>query len=150
MDHREHHPPHSSSEKPVSDTPLADRYEDDFDMHLPEPGEERQGSRPGDRRYVIVRSTHPLLRRVRRGVLQATEEAEVPDERLARTSYWLKRLLIGVPLASERAEHERLSKFKALAVLSSDAISSVAFATEAILINLVAASLSSSSRYWAS
>src|SRR5207245_9419830 len=32
----------------------------------------------------------------------------------------------------------RLTKFKSLAVLSSDAISSVAYATEAILINLVA------------
>jgi amino acid transporter len=47
--------------------------------------------------------------------------------------------LIGVPIPTASAEHERLTKFKALAVLSSDAISSVAFATEAILINLVAA-----------
>src|SRR5690348_18335687 len=38
-----------------------------------------------------------------------------------------------------QANRERLTKFKALAVLSSDAISSVAYATEAILISLVAA-----------
>jgi amino acid transporter len=44
-----------------------------------------------------------------------------------------KRLLVGRPLASERLEHEKLSKTTALAVLSSDAISSVAYATEQIL-----------------
>lgn len=45
----------------------------------------------------------------------------------------LKRVLVGRPLASERLEHERLTKTTALAVLSSDAISSVAYATEQIL-----------------
>ena len=44
-----------------------------------------------------------------------------------------KRLLVGRPLASERLEAERLDKKTALAVLSSDAISSVAYATEQIL-----------------
>src|SRR5262249_37086920 len=58
---------------------------------------------------------------------------------LAHSMYWFKRALIGIPIATMHAEGERLSKFKALAILSSDAISSVAFATEAILINLVAA-----------
>ena len=45
----------------------------------------------------------------------------------------LKRLIFGRPLPSERLEHERLSKKTALAVLSSDAISSVAYATDQIL-----------------
>jgi amino acid transporter len=45
----------------------------------------------------------------------------------------IKRLLFGRPLASERIEHERLDKKTALAVLSSDAISSVAYATDQIL-----------------
>ncbi|MBI3566809.1 MAG: APC family permease [Gemmatimonadetes bacterium] len=44
-----------------------------------------------------------------------------------------KRVLIGRPLSSERLEHERLSKKTGLAVLSSDAISSVAYATDQIL-----------------
>jgi len=44
-----------------------------------------------------------------------------------------KRLLFGRPLASERMEEERLPKITALAVLSSDAISSVAYATDQIL-----------------
>src|SRR5512146_741428 len=49
----------------------------------------------------------------------------------------LKRVLFGRPLASHRLEHERLNKKTALAVLSSDAISSVAYATEQTLIVLV-------------
>lgn len=48
----------------------------------------------------------------------------------------LKRVLFGRPLASDRLEHERLNKKTALAVLSSDAISSVAYATEQTLIVL--------------
>ena len=45
----------------------------------------------------------------------------------------LKHIVFGRPLASERLEHERLNKKTALAVLSSDAISSVAYATDQIL-----------------
>ncbi|MGH7616590.1 MAG: APC family permease [Gemmatimonadaceae bacterium] len=48
-----------------------------------------------------------------------------------------KRVLFGRPLASDRLEHERLNKKTALAVLSSDAISSVAYATEQTLLVLV-------------
>src|SRR2546429_6619754 len=47
-----------------------------------------------------------------------------------------KHFLFGRPLPSERLEHERLNKKTALAVLSSDAISSVAYATDQILIVL--------------
>ena len=49
-----------------------------------------------------------------------------------------KRWLLGDPLSSEMAAHERIPKWKALAVLSSDALSSVAYATEEILIPLAA------------
>jgi amino acid transporter len=45
----------------------------------------------------------------------------------------LKHVIFGRPLPSERLEHERLNKKTALAVLSSDAISSVAYATDQIL-----------------
>jgi amino acid transporter len=51
----------------------------------------------------------------------------------------IKRLFVGQPLATEQLAHERLSKRIALAVFSSDALSSVAYATEAILIALLAA-----------
>ena len=44
-----------------------------------------------------------------------------------------KRLIVGRPLATERLETERLTKTTALAVLSSDAISSVAYATDEVL-----------------
>jgi amino acid transporter len=47
-----------------------------------------------------------------------------------------KRVLFGRPLPSDRLDHERLNKKTALAVLSSDAISSVAYATEQTLIVL--------------
>src|SRR5215207_6012791 len=51
----------------------------------------------------------------------------------------LKRLLVGNPLKTEQASHERLSKKTALAVFSSDALSSTAYATEEILLVLAAA-----------
>jgi amino acid transporter len=52
---------------------------------------------------------------------------------------FLKRWLLGDPLKSAQAGHERLSKTLALAVFSSNAISSVAYATEEILLVLVLA-----------
>jgi amino acid transporter len=51
----------------------------------------------------------------------------------------LKRLLVGLPLKTAEAIHERLSKRLALAVFSSDPLSSVAYATEEILLVLVLA-----------
>lgn len=45
----------------------------------------------------------------------------------------LKRLVIGQPLASHEAEHQRLPKIIALPVFASDALSSVAYATEELL-----------------
>jgi amino acid transporter len=45
----------------------------------------------------------------------------------------LKRLLVGQPIATEHQHHERLNRMTALAVFSSDALSSVAYATEAVL-----------------
>src|SRR2546428_686691 len=51
----------------------------------------------------------------------------------------LKRALIGPPLATTQLIHERISKLKGLAVFSSDALSSTAYATEEILIVLVMA-----------
>jgi amino acid transporter len=51
----------------------------------------------------------------------------------------LKRILIGPPISSSEEHHQRLIKFIALAVFASDAISSTAYATEEILLVLVAA-----------
>ncbi|HEX8843061.1 MAG TPA: APC family permease [Pyrinomonadaceae bacterium] len=51
----------------------------------------------------------------------------------------LKRLFVGRALRTEQAAHERLTKKTALAVFSSDALSSTAYATEEILLVLAAA-----------
>ncbi len=51
----------------------------------------------------------------------------------------LKRWFVGSPLPSVAERYQRLSKRLALAVFSSDALSSVAYATEEILLVLVAA-----------
>ena len=53
----------------------------------------------------------------------------------------LKRVLLGSPLPSSQASQERLTKVTGLAVLSSDALSSVAYATDAMLSVLVPAGL---------
>ena len=45
----------------------------------------------------------------------------------------VKRLIVGAPIPSHLAHHERFSKVTGLAVLSSDPLSSVAYATEEIL-----------------
>jgi hypothetical protein len=51
----------------------------------------------------------------------------------------LKRWIVGKPMPLAQARHERLSKTIALAVFSSDALSSLAYATEEILLVLVLA-----------
>src|SRR6476469_6888347 len=56
-------------------------------------------------------------------------------------AFSLKRFLVGKPIPSHLAHHERLSRVTGLAVLSSDALSSVAYATDFILATLLAAGL---------
>lgn len=51
----------------------------------------------------------------------------------------LRRVLVGPPLETRQLIHQRISKVKGLAVFSSDALSSTAYATEEILLVLVAA-----------
>jgi amino acid transporter len=97
--------------------------------------EVRKGRLIGDERVRYELQRNSAFRRIGRGMLEATKVTQEPRTRLER----IKRVLIGAPLANVQAEQERLPKFKALAVLSSDAISSVAYATEAILLSLVAA-----------
>jgi len=56
----------------------------------------------------------------------------------------VKRLLVGRALKTEQAAHERLTKKTALAVFSSDALSSTAYATEEILLVLAVAATATS------
>jgi len=54
-------------------------------------------------------------------------------------AFSLKRLLVGKPIPSHLAHHERLSRVTGLAVLASDALSSVAYATDFVLATLLVA-----------
>lgn len=58
----------------------------------------------------------------------------------------IKHFLIGDPLTLDKLEEEQIPKWKALAVLSSDALSSVAYATEEVLIALL--TLSAAAMAW--
>ena len=57
-----------------------------------------------------------------------------------------RRLLLGNPISSEHADHTLLSKIVALPVFASDAISSVAYATQQIILALGAAGLYAASQ----
>src|SRR6266700_4916037 len=139
MDQQDQDALERTTDRDASKEHLAISDEDDFDLILLGRREELQGGTPGNVRIRVTLPRHRPFHRIKEGVLEATEAAGVPEGSPAQTLFWLKRALIGVPIATLQAEGERLSKFKALAVLSSDAISSVAYATEAILLSLVAA-----------
>lgn len=95
--------------------------------------------RPGEKYVRVFRPQSEGFEQVAPGWLEATARASRADSRLAQAGLRLRTLLVGQPIASQRMVHERLTKIKALAVLSSDALSSVAYATEQILVYLVPA-----------
>jgi amino acid transporter len=97
-----------------------------------------KGSHPGDRYVRYGRNVGPFKRKSG-GVLAASLAADQPRGRWGRAFGRIKRTLIGLPISSEHSIHERLTNAKALAVLSSDALSSVAYATEEILRILIPA-----------
>src|SRR5215210_8099461 len=80
------------------------------------------GAKPGDVRVRLAR--HRGFRRLSPGRYEVRSDATTPKGGLPRLWFRLKRLLIGEPIATAAAGHERLTKAKALAVLSSDALSS--------------------------
>jgi len=97
-----------------------------------------RGNKPGDRRVRVERPHAPYFRYAGKNVLTAKAAASAPTTSMGRALEHVKRVLIGTPLANEQEADERLSKTKALAIFSSDAISSSAYATEEILLTLVA------------
>jgi len=101
-----------------------------------------QGRKPGDRRLRVERPHAALFRWAGPGHLTAKEAASAPATRTGRVIAQAKSLLLGRPLASEEEIGERLSKKKALAIFSSDAISSSAYATEEILRVLITSTCS--------
>jgi amino acid transporter len=91
--------------------------------------------RPGDLVVRIHRPKFEGFRRAGPGRLEARAELERP--RGPAGMLW--RLLVGEPIPSALEHQERLSKKKALAVFSSDALSSVAYSPQEMLTVLLAA-----------
>ncbi len=82
---------------------------------------------------------HRYFFEVKPGVLLPRPAATEPRSGTSRLWQRAKRLLIGDPIPTARESLERLTKIKALAVLSSDALSSVAYASEASMRVLIVA-----------
>jgi len=101
--------------------------------------EVRRGVKPGSRYVRITPSTQQPLKKMAPAYLQATSVLLRPRTLPGQLFTGMKRLLVGSPLASSQAIHERLDKVRALAIFSSDALSSSAYATEEILLVLVLA-----------
>jgi amino acid transporter len=88
---------------------------------------------------IITNQSQGGFRRRGRDVIEALPEATAPRGGLGRFFARIKAALVGTPLSTARLAHERLSNVKALAVFSSDAISSSAYAPGEILIILALA-----------
>lgn len=101
--------------------------------------EVRRGTKPGSRYVRITPSSQQPLKRMAPAYLQATAVLLRPRTLPGQIWSGLRRVLIGSPLATSQAIHERLDKVRALAIFSSDALSSSAYATEEILLVLVLA-----------
>jgi amino acid transporter len=92
-----------------------------------------QGRKAGDRRVRVDRPHAAYFRYTGPGQLVAREAASLPRTARGRILARLRAAVFGRPLSNEEEIEERLSKRKALAIFSSDAISSSAYATEEIL-----------------
>lgn len=95
------------------------------------------GRKPGDRRVRVDRPHAGFFRYTGPGQMVAREAASRPVTPVGRTLARVRHVLFGRPLASAEEIDERLDKKKALAIFSSDAISSSAYASEEILRVLV-------------
>ncbi len=87
------------------------------------------GQHQGNSYVRVPRQRRAAFRQLGSDVLQATAEGVGSRKGLGAAFKRLRTTLIGNPISNEQAIHERLTKVKALAVLSSDALSSVAYAT---------------------
>ncbi|HYK94850.1 MAG TPA: APC family permease [Candidatus Dormibacteraeota bacterium] len=98
-----------------------------------------RGRRIGDRRVRVARPHTTYFRYVAPGILSAKPAATAPTRPIDRLIAGTRHALFGRALASEQEIEERLPIWKALATFSSDNLSSVAYATEAIMFTLLAA-----------
>jgi amino acid transporter len=95
--------------------------------------EKRRGLRPGDAYVRIVRPFEDEFERSDEGHLIASERTVLSRTGWTAALRRIRTFLIGRPISSVHEVHERLSKVKALAVFSSDNISSSAYGPEAIM-----------------
>lgn len=102
---------------------------------------ESRGRLAGDKYVKIVRHNPEAFRQLTENILVAEPEGAAQRSPLGKVFLLAKRSLVGKALQSTEADHQRLSNTKALAVLSSDALSSVAYASEEILRVLLIAGL---------
>ena len=96
-----------------------------------------QGRKPGDRRVRVDRPHAPYFRYTGKGQLTAKEAANVPTTPGGRLIARIRAIVLGRPLHQDEEIGERLSKTKALAIFSSDAISSSAYATEEVILAFI-------------
>ena len=97
------------------------------------------GRKPADRRVRVERPHSPYFRYTGPGQMVAKEAASRAPTPAGRALARARAVVFGRPLANEEEIGERLAKRKALAIFSSDAISSSAYATEEILKVLIIA-----------
>jgi amino acid transporter len=119
---------------PSSPVTIPARENNGTALHKQE-GSMRQGTRPGDRYVKVLRTTQADVQRI------APKYVQLQPGELGRNGAWekFKRVLIGRPIETTQSHHQRLNKVRALAILASDALSSVAYGTEASLFILVTA-----------
>ena len=110
-------------------------------MSIPAAGPEPdllRGQKPGDRRVRVKRPESRYFRYAGPGVVVARPAATEARTRRGRATFAARRAVFGRPLTTAQEIDQRLPKWKALAVFSSDVLSSVAYATEASMFTLLA------------
>lgn len=90
-------------------------------------------------RMVGIRPPDAGFAPLQPGEVLAGDRVSVPPTPLGQAVGVARRLILGPPLATTALVEERLTKLKALAILSSDALSSVAYGTQAMLSVLILA-----------
>jgi amino acid transporter len=98
-----------------------------------------RGRKPADRRVRVDRPKARYFRYAGHDVLEARLAADEPTTTMGRGLQRFRRTMFGRPLASDEELEQRLPKWKALPIFSSDVMSSVAYASEAAMFTLAAA-----------
>ena len=97
------------------------------------PNSPLRGRKLGDRRVVVDRPHSAYFRYAGPGVMVAKAAASAPTTAFGRRLARVRSFVFGKPLTNAQEIEERLPKKMALAIFSSDAISSSAYATDEIL-----------------